>query len=86
MNMNLIDAISNVGKIDALMYAIERSFFDIEVNPADMKKADRAMNVFYATWGIVDSLAANLEQLEKDERAAKADCLSKLGESGDSKE
>ena len=79
MNMNLIDAISNVGKIDALMYAIERSFFDIEVNPADMKKADRAMNVFYATWGIV-------EQLEKDERAAKADCLSKLGESGDSEE
>lgn len=86
MNMNLIDAISNVGKIDALMYAIERSFFDIEVNPADMKKADRAMNVFYATWGIVDSLSANLEQLEKDERAAKVGHHSQLGEGGDSEE
>lgn len=86
MNMNLIDAISNVGKIDALMYAIERSFFDIEVNPADMKKADRAMNVFYATWEIIDSLSANLEQLEKDERAAKANCPSKRGEGDDSEE
>ena len=86
MNMNLIDAISNVGKIDALMYAIERSFFDIEVNPADMERADRAMNVFYATWGIVDSLSANLEQLEKDERAAKVGHHSQLGEGGDSEE
>lgn len=76
MNMNLVDAICNVEKIDALMYAFERSFFDLEVVPADIKKANRATNVFYSMWEIVDCLSANLEQVEKDEQAAKATCFS----------
>lgn len=74
MNMELVDAISNAEKIDALMYAIERSFFDIEVVPADAKKANYAVNVFYSMWDIVKNLSANLEQLEKDERAATTVC------------
>lgn len=78
MNMNLIDAISNAEKIDALMYAIEHSFLDIEVAPSDANKANYAVNVFYSMWDIVKNLSANLEQLEKVERATSTICPSGL--------
>lgn len=72
MNMNLSEALSDVAKIDALMYAIERSFFDIGVDPEDLAKADRGMNVFYAMWDVVGSLSNNLEKLAGDERVVDA--------------
>lgn len=68
MNVNLSEALFDVAKIDDLMYAIERSFFDLDIAPEDLPKAERAMNVFYAMWDTVNSLSRNLEKLEGDEK------------------
>ncbi len=67
MNANLNKAISDLDKVDALMYAIENAFLDIEVVPEDRKKYDRGTGAFYALWDAIKKVSDDLDRLADDE-------------------
>lgn len=66
MNRNLNEAILDVGKAKAIMFAFEKTYLDLEVEPEEREKADLAISAFYALWDVIDRVAADLELLEGD--------------------
>jgi hypothetical protein len=66
MNSNLNEAIFDTAKVNALMYAYERTFLDMEFLPEDMEKADMGVNAFYAIWDMVHKIAEDLDRLAGD--------------------
>ncbi len=68
MNKNLFNAISDNEKVDALMYAIESTYLDIEIVPEEFEKVNRAINAFYALWDAIHKVAEDLEKLAEDAR------------------
>lgn len=67
MNVNLEKAILDLDKVDALMYAIENSFLDLEVLPESKVKFDRGTSAFYALWDAIHKVSDDLDKLAGDE-------------------
>jgi len=68
MNKSLNEAILNIGKVDAILFAIEECYLDFEANAADSEMANRATNAFcalkdavYATRNSLQALAGDLQ-------------------------
>ena len=72
MNRNLSGAIQKVGKIQALMYAYEKAFLDLDVEPEERERADMAISTFYAIWDAIKEVVKDLERLEGDCRVVDA--------------
>lgn len=72
MNQHLNRAIQRLERIEALMYAYEKVYLDLEVEPEEREKADMAISTFYAIWDYVKEVAGDLELLEGDCRVVDA--------------
>lgn len=72
MNRNLEKAVFDIEKVDALMYAIESSFLDIEVMPEEREKADKAAFAFYTLWDSIRTVAGDIDRLAGDESVVDA--------------
>lgn len=67
MNMNLANAIDGVQKADAMMYAIETSYLDVEVGPEERERVERGTSAFYVLWDIIKGIDDSLQKLQGDE-------------------
>lgn len=72
MNQHLSRAIQRVERVDALMYAYERVYLDLNVDPEDRARADMAISTFYAIWDYIKEVAQDLELVEGDCRVIDA--------------
>ena len=63
MNKTLDDAMLDIEKAKAVMYAYEKTYLDLEVAPEEREKADFAISMFYVLRDIIDELADKLELL-----------------------
>lgn len=68
MKQNLQAAITNAGKADALMFAIESCYLKFDFIPEEKELADRGVHAFYALWDVIHALRGNLDDLEGDSR------------------
>ena len=50
MNRNLNEAIFDIAKVEAIMFAFENTYLELDVAPADRARADMATDAFYAIW------------------------------------
>lgn len=67
MNRKLNEAILDIAKADALMFAIENTYLDaIEVDPEDRELHDRGVSAFYAVWDMIHKAAKDLDKLSGD--------------------
>lgn len=66
MNRNLNEAIFGIGKVDALMSAIESCCLDIEVAPEERGKSELLGYLFYVLWDEIKKLSGDLERLCED--------------------
>lgn len=66
MNKTLDDAMLDIEKAKAVMYAYEKTYLDLEVAPEEREKADFAISMFYVLRDIIDELADKLELLSGD--------------------
>lgn len=66
MNRNLNEAVFSVGKVDALMSAIENCCLDIEAVPEEREKSELLGYLFYVLWDEIRKLSGNLERLCED--------------------
>lgn len=72
MTKNLNDAIESVAKADAIMFAIENTYFNFDFSPEDLEKANRAQYAFYALWDVIKNISDCLDKLEGDSRVVDA--------------
>ena len=72
MNQHLSRAIQRVERAEALMYAYEKVYLDLEVDPEDRARADMAISTFYAIWDYIKEVAGDLGLLEGDCRVVDA--------------
>lgn len=72
MNRNLNDAMFDIAKVDAIMYAIEKAYLDFEVEPEDREWMDRGAYMFYALWDAIQKVADDLDRLSGDARVVDA--------------
>lgn len=72
MNKNLNEALFDIGKVDALMYAFEHTYLDIETVPEEYERADAGVNAFYAIWDAVKKLKEDIERLVGDDQVVDA--------------
>ena len=66
MNRNLNEAVFSVGKVDALMSAIENCCLDIEAVPEEREKSALLGYLFYVLWDEIRKLSGDLERLCED--------------------
>ncbi len=66
MNRNLNEAVFSVGKVDALMSAIESCCLDIEAVPEEREKSELLGYLFYVLWDEIRKLSGDLERLCED--------------------
>lgn len=64
MNRNLQKALFDIGKVDAVMYAIERTYIDAPED--DQEARNRAAYAFYALWDSIKALSEDLDRLAAD--------------------
>lgn len=72
MNRNLNEAILSTEKVKAILYSVENSYLDIEVEPQERERADMAVAMFYVLKDAVDRLSVDLAKLEGDCRVVDA--------------
>lgn len=72
MNKHLEDAAFEIAKVDALMFAIEKTYLDLDVMPHDKERQDRGTYAFYALWDSIRRVAAELDSLSGDARVVDA--------------
>lgn len=72
MNQHLSRAIQQIEKVEAIMYAYEKAYLDLEVEPEEQWKADHAISTFYALWDYIKEIAEDLKLLEGDCRVVDA--------------
>lgn len=72
MNTVLNEALLDIEKAKAVMYAYEKAYLDIEVEPEDREKADYAISMFYVLKDIVEGLSDKLDRLDGDRRVVDA--------------
>lgn len=68
MNNHLNEAIYGIEKVKALLFAIERTYIDVEVVPRDRELADKGIDAFYAVWDEVKLIEKELELLSGDSK------------------
>ena len=61
MNQNLIEAMASIEWAKSLLFAYERAFLDLDVEPEDRERADMAISTFYAIGEAVDRAGAFLD-------------------------
>ncbi len=72
MNRNLEKAAQDIEKVEALMYAIESAFLDIETTPEEFERAEKAVNAFYALWDSIHRVGDDINRLLEDETVVDA--------------
>lgn len=70
MNRNIEKAQFDLGKVNALMRAIEETYLDIEAVEEETEKMSQFELAFYALWDII-------KLVEKDLNDAQRECLQK---------
>ena len=53
MNRNLNEAIFDIAKVEAIMFAFENTYLELDVAPAARARADMATDAFYALWDAI---------------------------------
>ena len=64
MNRNLNEAIFDIAKVEAIMFAFENTYLELDVAPADRARADMATNAFYALWDAIRKVSTSTVWLE----------------------
>lgn len=72
MNQNLIEAMASIERAKGLLFAYEKVFLDLDVEPEDQERADMAISTFYAISEAVDQAAALLDLVDGDCRVVDA--------------
>ena len=72
MNTVLNEALLDIEKAKAVMYACEKAYLDIEVEPEERERADFAISMFYVLKDIIEGLSDKLDQLDGDCRVVDA--------------
>lgn len=72
MNTVLNEALLDIEKAKAVMYAYEKAYLDIEAEPEDREKADYAISMFYVLKDIIEGLSDKLDRLDGDCRVVDA--------------
>lgn len=72
MNQNLIEAMTSIERARALLFAYEKVFLDLNVEPECQELAGMAISTFYAIWEAVEQAADYLELLDGDCRVVDA--------------
>lgn len=72
MNTVLNEAMLDIEKAKAVMFAYERTYLDLEVEPEDREKADLAISMFYVLRDIIEGLSDKLDRLDGDCRVVDA--------------
>jgi hypothetical protein len=72
MNQNLIEAMTSIERARALLFAYEKVFLDLDVEPEDQERADMAISIFYAIRESVDQTADLLDLVDGDCRVVDA--------------
>ena len=67
MNRNLNEAIFDIAKVEAIMFAFENTYLELDVAPADRARADMATDAFYALWDAIRKVSDDLDRLAGDE-------------------
>lgn len=60
MNRNLNEAIFDIAKVEAIMFAFENTYLELDVAPADRARADMATDAFYALWDAIRKVSDDL--------------------------
>jgi len=63
MRSMLDEIIFEVGKVDALLYAFEQCYLDIEPGPDDFEKMEKGSYAFYAIWDAIQETKTLLNKL-----------------------
>lgn len=66
MNRNLNEAIFDIAKVEAIMFAFENTYLELDVAPADRVRADMATDAFYALWDAIRKVSDDLDRLAGD--------------------
>jgi hypothetical protein len=66
MNKNLNEAIVDIGKVDSMLYAIEKTYLEVGCESAGKEMETRRVYAFYALWDAVRKVADDLERLAED--------------------
>ena len=66
MNKNLNEAIFDIEKADAIMYAIEATYLDLDVVKEELELKNRSDAAFYALWDYIRKARADLDKLYND--------------------
>ncbi len=68
MNRNLERAIENLRKVEALMYAYEATYLDVNLREEDHELIDNRMYAFMAIQDAVTTVTKDLDRLAGDTR------------------
>ena len=72
MNAKLEKAMYDIEKVDALMYAIENSYLDLEVPSHEAAKLDGLVSAFYALWDEISQVAADINDVIEEGKVVDA--------------
>lgn len=72
MNRNLNEAIFDIAKVEAIMFAFENTYLELDVAPADRARADMATDAFYALRDAIRKVSDDLDRLAGDCRVVDA--------------
>lgn len=72
MNRNLNEAIFDIAKVEAIMFAFENTYLELDVAPAGRARADMATNAFYALWDAIRKVSDDIDRLAGDCRVVDA--------------
>lgn len=68
MNRNLERAVDDLRKVEALMYAYENTYLDVEPGEDDFELNENRQYAFYALWDAIRKVSEDLDQLSADTR------------------
>lgn len=66
MNLNLNKVIDDIAKVDAIMYAIETTYLEIDVVPEARKQHSRGVSAFYVLWDAIHQVEKDLNVMSGD--------------------
>lgn len=62
MNKNLMNAQTELLKVDAMMHSIENLYMDFDLLPEERQKAERGASLFFAAWDAVKKATEYIEE------------------------
>lgn len=66
MNLNLNKVIDDIAKVDAIMYAIETTYLEIDVVPEARKQHSRGVSTFYVLWDAIHQVEKDIDAMQGD--------------------